>query len=101
MTIKHVGICPFCISTVKPVVVEENLVRRDVCECPECHEKILVCRSPGCTSYAKSGAIYDDELCPECTESIANGTGEVLKWGLIAAVSAIGTAVAAKATDKS
>ena len=61
MAIKHVGICPFCISTVKPVVVEGNLVRRDVCECPECHEKILICRSPGCTGYAKSGAIYDDE----------------------------------------
>lgn len=99
MGTKHSGICPFCTGTVKPLVLEENSARRDLCKCPECHEKILICRTPGCTCYAKAGSVYDDELCPACTESLTSGAGEVLKWGLMAAAGAIATVVVAKATE--
>jgi ribosomal protein S27AE len=65
---KHLGKCPFCNESVRPRVIEENSVRRDICRCPECSNSILVCRTPGCQDYAKGGEIYDDEFCPECTK---------------------------------
>lgn len=68
--IKHLGICPFCSSKISPFIVEENFLRRDVCECPECHTGILVCRSPGCQNYAKTGKYYDNELCPSCLKNL-------------------------------
>lgn len=96
MSAKHSGLCPFCANVVTPVVVTENYIRRDVCKCPECSEKVLVCRSPGCTNYAKAGYLYDDELCPSCTSSIVSGAGEVLKWGLMAAAAAVATVATGK-----
>lgn len=71
---KHIGLCPFCEKKVSPFVVEENFIRRDVCECPECHKGILVCRTPGCQNYAKTGKYYDDELCPSCLKSLPQNT---------------------------
>ena len=91
---------PFCSNTVSPSTVGENYIRRDVCKCPECGEKILVCRSPGCTNYAKAGFIWDDELCPPCTASIVSGAGEVLKWGLMAAAAAVATVATGKAGNR-
>lgn len=66
---KHLGKCPWCGNEVKAMIEEENYVRRDACTCPECGERILVCRTPGCTNYAKGGDIWDDEFCPECTKT--------------------------------
>lgn len=100
MANKHVGVCPFCENSVTPKLVEDNNIRRDVCECPSCHEKILICRTPGCKNYAKGGSVYDDELCPSCTESLTSGVGEVLKWGAMAVVGAVGAAIAGTMTDK-
>lgn len=100
MVSKHSGLCPFCGDNVRPNLISDNSIRRDVCECPSCKEKILVCRTPGCTNYAKGGAIYDDELCPSCTESLSSGVGEVFKWGAMAVVGAVGTAIAATMLDK-
>lgn len=100
MVSKHSGLCPFCGDTIRPSLIADNSIRRDVCECPSCKEKILVCRTPGCTNYAKGGAIYDDELCPSCTESLSSGVGEVFKWGAMAVVGAVGTAIAATMLDK-
>jgi hypothetical protein len=99
MASKHLGICPFCGDNVTPLLIEENTIRRDVCECPSCKEKLLICRTPGCHSYAKGGEIYDDELCPSCTSSLASGIGEVFKWGAMAAVGAIASAAVAKKTE--
>jgi hypothetical protein len=90
----------FCGDSVTPDLVEDNSVRRDVCECPSCKGKILVCRTPGCTNYTKGGAVYDDELCPECTASLTSGVGEVLKWGVMAAVAVVGTVIAETLTKK-
>lgn len=89
MAKKHKGVCPFCEESVTPDVVEENYVRRDRCQCPNCQSFIYVCRSPGCQNYAKGGDIYDDELCPSCT----SGVSEIGKATL---VSAIAAAVVAK-----
>ncbi len=47
MTSKHKGLCPFCKAEVIPRVIQENHVRRDKCECPECKEAIYICRAPG------------------------------------------------------
>jgi hypothetical protein len=99
MSNKHSGPCPYCGETITPELVEKNTIRRDVCLCPECKKQLLVCRTPGCHNYTKGGEIYDDELCPSCTASIASGLGEVLKWGAMAAAGAIATAVVAKKTD--
>lgn len=66
---KGLGKCPWCGNNVRARVIEENYVRRDSCVCPECGERILVCRTPGCTNYAKGGDIWDDELCPDCTNT--------------------------------
>jgi len=93
---KHVGTCPFCNQNVTPKVVEDNKIRRDVCVCPECDNRVLICRSPGCTNYVKGGDIYDDELCPSCTSGVANGFGEVLKYGSMVAAGALATAAIAK-----
>ena len=96
MANKHAGECPYCKSTVTPTIFEENTVRRDLCECPECGGKLLVCRTPGCQDYAKGGDIYDDELCPSCTSSVTSGAGEVLKWGLMSAAGVIATILLTK-----
>lgn len=85
MSAKHSGTCPFCKAVVTAVVIEENTIRRDKCQCPSCHNTIYVCRTPGCDNYAKGGDIYDDELCPECTQSAAKGAGAIA----LAAISAI------------
>lgn len=73
MSSKHVGLCPFCNKEVRPRVVEENYLRRDKCKCPECSNIIYVCRTPGCTNYAKGGDFWDDELCPSCTSTLFDG----------------------------
>ena len=57
MVSKHQGGCPFCKGTVTPEVLEENTLRRDKCQCPECANTLYVCRTPGCHSYAKGGVL--------------------------------------------
>lgn len=95
MSDKHKGTCPFCSEMVKPTLVEENNLRRDKCECPECKNAIYVCRSPGCQNYAKGGSIYDDELCPSCT----SGISEFGKVALLTGAMALLTAAIAKDKD--
>lgn len=96
MSSKHAGECPYCNSTMTPILLEENAIRRDLCACSECGEKLLVCRTPGCQDYAKGGDLYDDELCPSCTSSVTSGAGEVLKWGLMSAAGILATILVAK-----
>ena len=93
MTSKHKGLCPFCKAEVIPRVIQENHVRRDKCECPECKEAIYICRAPGCENYAKGGRLYDDELCPSCTSCIGGGVGTL---GMIALGAVISTFVGKK-----
>lgn len=93
---KHAGLCPFCGENVTPVLSKKNTIRRDVCNCPSCKKELLICRTPGCHTYAKGGKIYDDELCPNCTSSIISGGGEVLKWAAIT----LATALVTKKIDK-
>jgi hypothetical protein len=88
--LKHLGICPFCSASMQPSVLEENTMRRDICQCSECSEKILVCRTPGCQDYAKGGSVYDDELCPSCTSSTVSVVGTIA----VGVVSIIGAALA-------
>lgn len=93
MSDKHVGTCPFCRAEMRPRVVEENIVRRDKCECTECGKTIYVCRTPGCRDYAKGGDLYDDELCPVHTAALTDHTGDIAKG---AVVLALGTLIASK-----
>lgn len=99
MPSKHKGICPFCKEEIVPYVIDENTFRRDVCACPECREKILVCRGLGCHNYAKGGESYDDELCPECTKSLADHAGDIVKGGLVVALSIAVTSLSEKDSD--
>lgn len=64
---KRLGKCPWCGKEVMAIVRQTNYIRRDSCICPECGKKILVCRTPGCSNYAKGG-LWDDELCPDCVK---------------------------------
>ena len=89
MKTKHSGTCPFCKNTVRATVIEENVIRRDKCSCPECQETIYICRSPGCENYAKGGDVYDDELCPACTNGVTGSGSTLLMVGLGAAITAL------------
>lgn len=89
MSSKTKGICPFCKEEITPVVLEENTVRRDKCQCPECENNIYACRSGGCDNYAKGGKYYDQELCPECTRSAlstAKETAVIVGTGVLIAM---------------
>jgi hypothetical protein len=97
---KHLGTCPFCENKVSPFIVEENFIRRDVCECPECKKGILVCRMPGCQNYAKSGKYYDDELCPSCLKELPQDTRKVAKDALSIAGMALSLVVGVKSLKK-
>lgn len=66
---KPAGLCPYCRKMVRAQVEEKNKFRRDVCKCPNCGGRILVCRAPGCKDYAEGSKSYDQELCPSCTKS--------------------------------
>lgn len=94
---KHKGICPFCSEEVVPDVIQDNIFRRDVCKCPGCDGKLLLCRTPGCNDYAKGGDLYDDELCPACTGAVSSATGEIVKYAGMVAAGTAAAAVAAKA----
>ncbi|MFC7436506.1 hypothetical protein ACFQNJ_18515 [Hydrogenophaga bisanensis] len=94
---KHKGLCPFCSEEVIPDVIQDNTVRRDVCQCPSCSGKLLLCRVPGCTNYAKGGDLYDDELCPSCTTAVSSATGEVVKYASMVAAGVVATAAIGKA----
>ncbi|WGE31637.1 hypothetical protein NYR60_07165 [Actinobacillus genomosp. 2] len=72
MSIKAKGICPYCSDSIIAKVIEENYIRRDKCICPSCNKVIYICRSPGCNNYAKGGDVWDDELCPSCTNDFPN-----------------------------
>ena len=82
MTMKGIGICPWCGKEVRAIIEEENYIRRDSCKCPECGERILVCRTPGCNNYAKGGTIWDDEICTECAKNIVT-TGITILVGKV------------------
>ena len=82
MNAKQRGKCPFCEEVVAAVVTEVNTLRRDKCVCPSCKEPIYLCRVPGCHGYAKGTSIYDHELCPSCTEKIADAAAIAGKFAL-------------------
>ena len=65
------GKCPWCEEYVHAKIFEGNRYRRDACICPECGDKILVCRMPGCRDYAAGGETWDDEFCPPCSKVAA------------------------------
>lgn len=97
---KHPGICPHCRKNVTPEVIEENSLRRDKCECPECKGIVYVCRTLGCDNYAKGSNAYDDELCPDCAKILANNAGGILKGVAVIAVPAAASAIINKITGK-
>ncbi|MDI9768215.1 hypothetical protein QM327_16810 [Pantoea dispersa] len=95
MATKNEGICGHCRKKVSPIVIEENILRRDKCKCPECEQDLYACRSPGCDDYAKGGKNYDEEFCPSCTKSLAENAGTAAK--AIAGIAlTIGTTIATK-----
>jgi hypothetical protein len=69
------GKCPHCDKEITPATIfQKNILRRNILLCPLCNQKILVCRAPGCHNYVKSGTIWDDEICPKCTQIAVIGT---------------------------
>lgn len=92
---KPMGTCPHCESRVRAVVVEANTARRDALECPECHERVLICVTPGCKSYASGGELYDQNFCPECTATCVEAVTKTLKLGTDVAIKATAAALVA------
>ena len=93
---KSKGSCPFCKEKIRPIILEENTLRRDKCKCPTCNEIIYVCRIFGCENYAKGSDIYDDELCPECAKRLQETMGGLGKSMLTIAGLGIATAISKK-----
>ncbi|OOF45298.1 hypothetical protein BKK51_07030 [Rodentibacter trehalosifermentans] len=83
---KSKGVCPFCLEEVQAKIIEENTLRRDKCQCPNCNRTIFICRKPGCNNYAKGGEIYDDELCPGCTSEISGMILPTVVMGIVGVV---------------
>ncbi|MNC43716.1 hypothetical protein D3C75_925910 [compost metagenome] len=98
--LKQKGKCPFCEETVAATVIEDNTVRRDKCQCPNCNEFIFLCRSPGCHDYAKGTQVYDHELCPSCTDTVSEGFKVIGKSVLTLATTVIGGLILAAAKKK-
>jgi ribosomal protein S27AE len=103
MSTKQKGICPFCGNNVAAEIIEENTIRRDRCKCPECGETVFLCRTPGCHDFAKGTQVYDHELCPSCTSTVADAgsgvaatVGKVVGAVAIAALSAVAVAAVKK-----
>jgi len=99
-SLKQRGKCPFCEETVAANVVEDNSVRRDKCQCPNCGEFIFLCRSPGCHDYAKGTQVYDHELCPSCSDTVSEGFKVIGKSALTLATTVIGGLILASAKKK-
>jgi hypothetical protein len=76
---KRPGMCPNCRETVKAQVVESNRFRRDLCECPNCQARILICRGAECNDYALGGDRYDDEYCEACFKKFLDSCKEYIK----------------------
>jgi DNA-directed RNA polymerase subunit RPC12/RpoP len=76
---KTAGMCPRCKQIVSATVSESNLLRRDICQCPNCSARILVCRGLGCHDYAQGGKTYDDEYCDPCFKSIVRSVAKTVK----------------------
>lgn len=97
MNTKQKGKCPFCSKTVQAQILEENTIRRDKCQCPECKEIIFVCRTLGCHDYSKGTDSYDHELCPDCTSKTADAASSTMAVVGKAAIVAVGAIAAAAA----
>ncbi len=88
MNNKHLGICPCCKTEVMPKIIEEKMIR-DLCECPECNAKIMVCCTPGCQNYAQSGKILNNDFCPSCISEAPKAIGAALLGAATLATSII------------
>lgn len=101
-SLKQKGKCPFCGETVAAIVIVDNSVRRDKCQCPSpsCNEFIFLCRSPGCHDYAKGTQVYDHELCPSCSDTVSEGFKVFGKSVLTLATTVIGGLILAAAKKK-
>lgn len=75
--LKPNGKCPHCHEVVRARVVEENSWSRDVCECPSCSERVLVCSYPGCTDFVVGGDYWDNALCPEHGKELTDRAKEL------------------------
>jgi len=90
---KPLGICPHCQCNVRAKVVENKTITRDICICPECSEKVLRCRSPGCNNYTE----YDDffnELCPKCSKEFPERVLNLAKGAAGTMAAAVGVFLA-------
>lgn len=74
---KPEGLCPHCKKMVEPVILEENFIRRDKCQCPQCQAIVYPCRLLSCSNFALGRNNYDDELCPDC---LARAIGEAKEF---------------------
>ena len=92
MSQKPLGTCSYCKEQVQAEIIESNNLRRDRCECTNCHSTVYVCRSPGCHNFALGGEFYDHELCFACTAAtigVASTVGVVVATVAVAAAGAI------------
>lgn len=47
------GTCPYCLKIMKPLTIEENIIRRNKYKCSKCFQEITECASWGCYNYVK------------------------------------------------
>jgi len=93
---KTKGKCPKCKKKVEAIIIEENFLRRDKCQCPSCHSVIYKCRVLGCENYALGSDSYDNELCSKCSKDLAGEVKDIYKTikPIILPAAATGIAVA-------
>jgi hypothetical protein len=64
--------CSWCHLASSHRLVEANLIARNVYACGNCGQRTLVCMAPGCDHMARSGTMWDDNLCAEHDGSVPN-----------------------------
>jgi len=64
--------CSWCHLASAHQLVKENRVSRNVYACGNCGQHTLVCLVPGCKHMARTGSVWDDNLCAEHDGRVPN-----------------------------
>eukprot|EP00003_Mantamonas_plastica_P025460 TRINITY_DN4_c0_g1_i12.p1 TRINITY_DN4_c0_g1~~TRINITY_DN4_c0_g1_i12.p1 ORF type:complete len:660 (+),score=170.60 TRINITY_DN4_c0_g1_i12:2099-4078(+) len=57
------GRCSWCFKCTDHSLEDKNMVRRNIYNCGNCHNRTVICRSLNCSCLARDHGSYSDELC--------------------------------------